>query len=82
MRASGVIDIVSQIAILVFSLSAMWLANAHRPKIRRWGCVIGLFCEPFWFYTTFIHQQWGIFVAAFFYTGGWAYGFYNQWIRK
>lgn len=74
-------DAISQVVILVGSLSAMGLANAERPRVRRWGCVIGLLSEPSWFYTTYTHAQWGIFFAAFFYTAAWAYGFYHQWIK-
>ena len=29
----------------------------------RWGFVIGLATQPFWFYTSFRHRQWGIFIA-------------------
>jgi hypothetical protein len=75
-----VIDI-SQIAIPCMSLPAMWLANDHRPEVRKWGCVLGMLSEPFWFYTTIVNHQWGIFFAAFFYTYAWVRGFYNQWLR-
>lgn len=58
------------------------LANDHRPNVRRFGPVFGLMSEPSWFYTTFIHHQWGLFAATFVYTFAWAKGFYNGWIRK
>ena len=33
----------------------------------RWGFVLGLATQPFWFYTSFRHRQWGIFIASIFY---------------
>lgn len=74
-------DIISQIAIIVLCMSASWLVNDHRPHIARFGPVLGLASEPFWFYTTYTHHQWGIFASAFVYTFSWSRGFYNHWIR-
>jgi hypothetical protein len=48
----------------------------------RWGFVIGLATQPFWFYTSFRHRQWGIFIASIFYAFAWAMGVYrNFWGR-
>jgi hypothetical protein len=44
----------------------------------RWGFVIGLATQPFWFYTSFRHRQWGIFIASIFYAFGWAMGVYRN----
>jgi hypothetical protein len=44
----------------------------------RWGFVIGLATQPFWFYTSFRHRQWGIFIASIFYAVGWAIGVYRE----
>jgi hypothetical protein len=30
----------------------------------RWGFVLGLATQPFWFYTSLRHRQWGIFIAS------------------
>lgn len=72
---------IAQIGIFIFGMGAVWLANDSRAHIRRFGCLAGLMAQPFWFYTTVTHQQWGIFVSSFFYTYSWSRGFYNQWIR-
>ena len=47
---------------------------------------IGIMCfglagQPFWFYTTWQAEQWGIFILSFFYAGAWAKGIYNYWIK-
>jgi len=44
----------------------------------KWGFVIGLATQPFWFYTSFRHRQWGIFIASIFYAFGWAIGVYRN----
>jgi hypothetical protein len=45
---------------------------------NRWGFVIGLATQPFWFYTSFRHRQWGIFIASICYAFGWAIGVYRN----
>jgi hypothetical protein len=40
--------------------------------------VIALATQPFWFYTSFRHRQWGIFIASIFYAFGWAMGVYRN----
>lgn len=72
---------IAQSAIFVFGMSAIWLANDHRPHVRRFGCICGLIAQPFWYYEAWTHEQWGIFFSSFFYTYSWARGFYNFWIR-
>ena len=76
------IDKLCQVAILIFCLGSIYLANDPKPNVRRWACVSGLISEPFWFYTTAHHDQWGIFVSAFFYTAAWGRGFYHTWVKK
>jgi hypothetical protein len=69
-----------QIFIFILGVSAIWLANDSDPAIRRWGCVLGLASQPFWFHTTFVHEQWGIFAASFVYAYSWWRGFRSQWL--
>lgn len=71
---------IPQVAIFVLCLGAMFLTNDHRPGWRRWAPALGLASEPFWFWTTYTHHQWGIFASAFFYTAAWARGFYHAWL--
>ena len=70
-----------QVGILVFGMTAVLLVNDPRPHVRRWGPVLGLIAQPFWFYETFLSAQWGIFLCSFVYTSSWARGFYHAWIR-
>lgn len=72
---------IPQIGILLFGMVAIILVNDHRPKVRRWGPVCGLISQPFWFYESFSHGQWGIFACSFVYAASWARGYYNAWWR-
>lgn len=71
-----------QIGIAVFGVAAIFFVGRKELKWRRWGYVCGLCSQPFWFYTTYVHKQWGIFALAFFYAIAWIVGFYNHWIVK
>lgn len=71
------LDTVSQIAIFTFGASSIILIG----RKNRWGFVAALITQPFWFYTAYIHGQWGVFGANFVYAASWIYGFY-QWFFK
>lgn len=75
------LDAVCQAAILVLCMTGIILVNSSRTERQRYACVFGLLSEPFWFYTTIAHHQWGIFAATFVYTFAWSRGFYNQWVK-
>ena len=69
-----------QIGIAVFGVAAIRLSQDHRPKVARWACVCGLASQPFWFYATYTHEQWGIFAMCFAYTWAWAKGVRTHWM--
>ncbi len=71
---SNILDNVSQVAIAILGISSIVLI----AKKNKWGFVAGLITQPFWFTTTYIHKQWGIFALSFVSSGIWLYGFY-QW---
>jgi nicotinamide riboside transporter PnuC len=71
------LETVSQIAIFILGISGIVLIG----RKNKWGFVFGLLVQPFWFYTAFINQQWGIFFVSFAYTISWSYGIY-QWFYK
>lgn len=53
------LEFASQSAIFIGPVGAMLLGGGSR-----WGFVIGLAIQPFWFYTSLRHRQWGIFIAS------------------
>ena len=67
------LEFASQSAIFMGPVGAILLGSGSR-----WGFILGLAIQPFWFYTSFRHRQWGIFIASFFYAFGWAIGVYRN----
>lgn len=66
----------TQIGIMVFGAPSIWLIS-RKEDWRKWGYVLGLCSMPFWFYTTCINRQWGIFILSFAYLYAWIQGIYN-----
>ena len=71
------LDTVAQVGITIFGISAIILV----AKKNKWGFVMGLLSQPFWFITSFVNQQWGIFFVSIIYAGTWIYGIY-EWFFK
>ena len=74
-------DWVSQSFILLVGGAAIWLVG-RKEEWRRWGYVLGLVSQPFWFYSTIRTEQWGMFVLSLWYTYSWGQGVYNYWLAK
>lgn len=72
------IDIISQTAISVLGVAAIILVGNK----NRWGFVAGLLSQPFWFMTTYMHEQWGLFALSVIYTGTWMFGIYEWFWKK
>jgi len=70
-------DIISQVAIFIFGVSAIILI----AKKNKWGFIMGLLSQPFWCITSYKHGQWGIFLVSFVYTISWGFGVY-EWFFK
>lgn len=72
------LDAISQIGIFTLGVSSIILIG----RKNRWGFVLALLSQPFWFYTAYAHQQWGVFGANIIYTASWLYGFYQWFFKK
>lgn len=66
-----------QICIFIFSASAVWFVSRKEPW-RRWGFVLGLCGQPFWFYSAITKQQWAIVALCVWYTYSWGMGVWNH----
>jgi hypothetical protein len=71
----------SQIGIFALGCPAIWLVS-RREKWRRWGYILGLASQGFWFYSSIKHEQWGIAVMSVFYTYAWGLGVWDFWIKN
>ncbi|MBL4794045.1 MAG: hypothetical protein JKY24_00655 [Pseudomonadales bacterium] len=69
-----------QVIIAVTGIISIWLTQDENVNRRKFACIFGLVGQPFWFYSAFQSEQWGIFVLSFVYAGAWMKGFYLFWI--
>lgn len=69
-----------QIIIFVISSSAVWLVS-RKEEWSKWGYVLGLIGQPFWFITTIHNEQWGMVLLCLFYTYSWAQGIWFHIIK-
>lgn len=72
---------ISQFLIGIFGVTAILLVG-RKDKWQKWGYIVGLLGQPFWFYSAIINEQWGIVVLCIFYLYSWGQGAYNHWIKK
>jgi nicotinamide riboside transporter PnuC len=72
------LDFIAQIGITVFGIIAILLV----AKKNKWGFVVGLASQPFWFITSYLNEQWGVFLLSIAYAGVWIYGIYEWFYKK
>ncbi len=65
-------DVVSQIAVFAGAAAVVGVNSG-----AAWGPLVGLATQPFWFYTTWKHRQWGVLAASVIYAVGWSIGSYK-----
>ena len=66
--------VINQIIIALLGALAIWLTSSGNQRVRLWGYVAGLISQPFWLWTTWEAQQWGMFALSVFYTFAWCKG--------
>ena len=69
----------AQIGILIFGCSAVYLVGNPDKRVRRWGYLLGLCGQPFWFWSSYQAGQWGIFALCCWYTFAWGKGAWGHW---
>ena len=74
--------LVQIIIALTGGIAILLSQQEKKPEWKKYASILGLIGQPFWFYTTFVHEQWGIFILSFFYTYAWFVGFKNNWLTK
>lgn len=70
---------IDQIALGLLGGSAVLFSQSHDKKKRALSPILGLAAQPFWFYSTFVNEQWAIFALSFFYTYAWWKGLQLHW---
>lgn len=72
------LDSISQYVIPLFTLSGMFLI-ARKVK---WGFILALLSQPFWLFTSYVNDQWGVFLNTVVYAIILLYGVYNWFFQE
>ncbi len=75
-------DMVVQFLIACTGITALWITQQKNERLKKYACIVGIIGQPFWIYSTYHSEQWGIFTLCFFYSYIWCLGIYNNWIKK
>ncbi|QXN70489.1 hypothetical protein AGENTSMITH_85 [Bacillus phage vB_BspM_AgentSmith] len=70
-----------QIAIAFTGVIAIWLSQDTRDNYRKYASIFGLAGQPFWIYSSYQSELWGILVLSVFYSYAWFKGFKNNWLK-
>lgn len=70
-----------QIGIALFGVTAIFLSQDKDENRRKYACIFGLIGQPFWLYTAYSNQQWGVLILSILYTYSWYRGIKNNWIN-
>ena len=66
-----------QTIILLLTSLSVYLISLNNNKVK-YGFLIGLLVQPFWFYETYKNNMWGMFFLSFFYSYSYWNGYRNQ----
>ena len=72
---------IEQILIACTGAVAIWLSQDARESWRKYACLFGMAGQPFWFYSAWQGEQWGIFILSFFYAWAWLKGVRTHWLK-
>ncbi len=65
-----------QFALVLLGALTIYLLSSG-GKLIRWGFIVGLLSEPFWFYTVIQNRQWGMALLTVWYTIMYIRGIYK-----
>lgn len=72
--------IIAQIGIIIFGMSSIWFVG-RKEEWRKWGYLLGLCSQPFWFYITIKSELYGVALLSCWYTYSWCQGIYYHIIK-
>lgn len=75
------LSIISQLMIAFSGMVAIYLTQQGNLSLKKYAPILGLIGQPFWYYTTLMNEQYGIFVLTLGYTYLWGLGLYNSWFK-
>jgi len=70
-----------QVFIALTGVVAIYLSQSTGSKVK-YACLFGMAGQPFWFYSAYTAEQWGIFILCIFYTFAWFKGIKTHWLNN
>lgn len=67
---------ISQFFLMIFTCFSIWALAGKRYKL---GFILGLFSQPFWFYSAWVDGLWGMFVVSSWVTVNYVRGFLGHY---
>lgn len=77
----GAVFFWSQLGLTVISVVAHFMMQSLDHKTKKWGIVVGLVGQPFWFVFAYSTEAWLLFCTCILYAISWIQGFMNYWVR-
>ena len=67
--------------IFITGAIAIWLTQQSNKQWQKYARIIGLIGQPFWIWSTYQSEQWGMLALSVFYTYTWMLGINNHWLK-
>jgi nicotinamide riboside transporter PnuC len=74
-----ILDYTSQAIITFTGFTSLYLMASQDPRMRYYAGLVGLFGEPFWFFTAWVNAQYGVMMLVLVYGVNWARLAYFNW---
>lgn len=71
---------ITQLCIAIIELIAVYLMQHN--QYSKYSSFFGMLAQPFWFYSSYTHNQWGMFFICCLFTLLWIKNFKHHWIDK
>lgn len=69
----------TQLAVAVSGILAIWMATSLDPVLRRWAPLVGLAGQPGWLIVTWSDERLGMFAVSVVYTLVWGRAAWREW---
>ena len=73
--------ILTEIMLFVCGAVSIFLLNLNN-RYSKYGVIIGLIGQPFWYISAYNSQSWGIFSVSILYSISFIVGIYNFWFKN
>ncbi len=70
---------INQVFLAFTTVIAIYLSQSDGKNVK-YACIFGLASQPFWFYSAYTTEQWGVFITSLFCCAAWLKGLKIHWL--